>query len=127
VIMEALIPLITQQGLLQIIHLTNLPLAMVMVVEEGLLAPQDRMVALQDLQDILIILMDLMGILIAQLDPQDNLVEALQVLLEADLKVLLDLLDHLVLKAHKVPRDRKALLDLLVKEIELLNLTLSLD
>jgi hypothetical protein len=30
-----------------------------------------------------------MGILIAQLDPQGNLVEALQALLEADLKVLL--------------------------------------
>jgi hypothetical protein len=127
VIMEALLPLITQLGLLPIVHLTNLPLGMVMVVEEGLLAPQDRMVALQDLQDILIILMDLMGILIAQLDPQDHLVEALQALLEADLKVLLDLLDPLVLKALKVPKDLKALLDLLVKEIESLNLTLSLD
>jgi hypothetical protein len=127
VIMEVLLPLITPPGLLLIALLTNLPLGMVMAVEEGLLAPQDQMVALQDLQDILTILMDLMGILIAQLDPQDNLVEALQALLEADLKVLLVLLDPLVLKALKVPKDLKALLDLLVKEIELLNLTLSLD
>jgi hypothetical protein len=100
VIMEVLLPLITQLELLPIVHLTSHPLGMVLVAEEGLLAPQDRMVALLDLQDILIILMDLMGILIAQLDPQDNLVEALQALLEADLKVLLD---PLVLKALNVP------------------------